>query len=88
MNTFKQKDISDKNFSKHNMASFNSLFVRLQPLVRVPFRTHVGYMPFEGPVVPKDSSAEILKKELKIVNLKPVTRSFDNNMSWNKFYFI
>ncbi len=56
------------------MAFFNTLFGHLKPVVRIPFRTHVGYMPFEGPIVPKDSPAELLKLELRKINLKPVTR--------------
>jgi hypothetical protein len=59
------------------MASLNKLFtpfLHLNSLVRVPVRSHVGYMPFEGPVVPKDSPTHLLNQQLMNVNLKPVTR--------------
>ena len=62
------------------MASLNKYFSPLcrgslnNLLVRVPVRNHVGYMPFEGPLVPKTSPSDILQKELLKINLKPVTR--------------
>ena len=59
------------------MASFKRLFTPFSHLnsnVLVPFRCHVGYMPFEGPIVPKDTPAMLLYAELKKINLKPVSR--------------
>ena len=59
------------------MASLNKLFSpfsHLNTLVRVPYRTHVGYMPFEGRIAPRNTPTHILNQELLNVNLKPVTR--------------
>jgi len=59
------------------MASLNKLFSpfsHLNTLVRVPFRSHVGYMPFEGPIVPRNTPSHLLNREVLNVNLKPVTR--------------
>ena len=59
------------------MASFKRLFTPFSHLnsnVLVPFRCHVGYMPVEGPIVPKDTPAMLLYAELKKINLKPVSR--------------
>jgi hypothetical protein len=59
------------------MAAFQKLFSpfgHLNLTVRVPYRSHVGYMPFEGPVVPKNSPLAILYDDLRKVNLKPVSR--------------
>ena len=49
-------------------------YSHLNSSVFVPVRCHVGYMPFEGPVIPKNSPRDLLHAELKKVNLKPVNR--------------
>jgi len=46
----------------------------------VPVRTHLGYIPFEGPLRPYPTNAKKFHGALKIVNLQPVnkiTYSFD-----------
>lgn len=68
------------------MASLNKLFSpfsHLNTLVRVPFRSHVGYMPFEGPIVPRNTPSHLLNREVLNVNLKPVTRI---HFKWDPFH--
>ena len=53
----------------------SSALPKLSPLSGLgSVRTHVGYMPFEGPFKPADTERQRLSDAILSVNLKPITR--------------